>query len=310
MPDAGARYVGRADGRVDRHADGGDSVVLPASDGAVTALHAQAGRVVALVDAPGAGRVVIVDGGRVRAVPVETPRAVAVARGVAYVTSRNASALVPVFLAQAQAGPPIPVSREPEGVAVVGQAVVVANYAEAFWRVVSVVSTESQSVVATHPDVCTAPRTLFADGEGEVWAICTGRANADGSVAEPGAVVVLDASSGVVRATFPVDRLLGTRGLGADGAASRDGEAFVADGDGLLHFDTRANQPLGRLALTDAAPITAVAVDDAADRLLLGRQDAPGASTGFVSVHDRTGAETDRWGAGALPTAIAVAPSE
>lgn len=308
VPDAGARYVGRADGRVDRYADGGESTLLPAADGPVAALDAEAGRVVALVDAPGAGRVVIADGGSSRTVPVETPRALAVARGVAYVASRAPSALVPVFLAQAQAGPPIAVSREPEGVAVVGQSVVVANYADAFWRVVSVVSTESLTVVAANMDTCTAPRTLFADGEGEVWAVCTGRANGDGSVAEPGAVVVLDPTSGAVLSAFPADGLLGTRGWGADGAvAPRAGEAFVADGDGLLHFDTRANRLLGRLALVDGAPITAVAFDDAADCLLLGRQDSAGAATGFVSLHDRTGAKTGRFGAGAVPTAITVA---
>lgn len=307
-PGVGARYVGRADGRVDRY-DAGETAVLTASDGPVTGLDAEGGRVVALVDGA-EGRLVVVDANGLRSVAVASPRALAVAAGVAYVASRDATALVPVYLAQGQAGTPLALMRAPEGVAVVGQRVFVPHTGSNVAPLVSLVSTESLTVIAFNYDACTAPRTLFVDAEDEVWTVCTGRAGADGTVEAPGAVVVLDGGSGATVATFAADGLLGTGGLGTDGAASRAaGEAFVVQGRGLLRFDTRTNTLSARIDLDDA-PVTAVAFDDAADRLLLGRQDSTGASTGFVSVHDRTGAETGRFGAGAVPTALAVARSD
>lgn len=308
----GARYVGRADGRVDRYAGGGEAAVLPSSDGPVTALAVLGRRVYTLVDAPDAGRLAIADatGGQMQSVAVASPRALALAGGVAYVASRDSTALVPVYPASAQAGLSIRVRREPEGVVVVGQRAFVANTGSGYWLSVSVVDTETQTQT-THVDVCTAPRTLVADAEGDVWVVCTGRAGADGSVEASGAVAVLDGGSGAILALFPTAGLLGTRGQGADAAFARSaGELYVADGDGLLRFGTRANAPAGRLALADNAPLSVVAFDERADRLLLGRLDAPGSATGFVSVHDRTGAETERFGAGAAPTALATDEAE
>lgn len=311
-PAAGTLLVGRADGSVDRIAAGSDAAesVLAASDGPVTGIDATTGRIVALVDGTD-GRVVIVDAdGTVRTVPVVTPWALAVSDGVAYVASRDASALVPVYLAQRQAGPPILVAQRPEGVVVVGQRAFVANTGDGYWRVLDLVDTESLSPISPYSrvDVCTGPRTVWADADGDVWVVCTGRAAPDGTVADAGGVRVLDGFSGDILAEFPAPGLLGTSGVGRDGAVAREaGEAFVLrDGD-LLRFDTRAHTATGIVPI-GGPPITAVAYDAAADRLVLGRRDAPGAATGFVSLHTRDGAETARLAAGIAPTALAVTP--
>lgn len=308
-PAAGTLYVGRADGAVDRYGAGSDlaTSVLPASDGPVTGLDATSGRVVALVDGM-EGRVVILDAdGSTNTVAVATPTALAVSDGVAYVTSRDSSALVPVYLAQRQAGPPIPVAQRPEGVAIVGQRAFVANTGDGFWRIVDVVSTPSL-ISLSRTDVPGGPRTVWVDAEGDVWVVSTGRVDAAGTVVEPSGVTVLDGLTGDVLAAFPTERLLGTGGLGRDGAVARGaGEAFVLrDGD-LLRFDTRANTATGIVPI-GGPPITAVAYDAASDQLVLGRRDAPGATTGFVSLHTRDGAETGRLAAGTVPTALALTP--
>lgn len=259
----------------------------------------------------GRGRIDVYDlrtGARERQIVVGTPRSMAIVGGTAFVSNFYGATVTPVALATGQAGPPIPVAHHPEGVVAVGQRVYVANWGQGFFEFLSVL--DAASLSPRNPvDVCVGPRALAADNEGEVWVFCTGRFDfSTGAVAANGEVVVLNGSTAAVVARFPVEGTLGTSALGQDAAfsASRN-EVFVAHAGGLLRFDTATNAPAGRLDMS-GAEISAVAFDDATGRLVLGRMSAtnPYAADGFVSFHDpSTGAETGRFEAGVIPSAVA-----
>ena len=179
------------------------------------------------------------------------------------------------------------------------------------------VSTENNAVVQTVEVGCDGPRALLADGDGEVWVFCTGKtvySDDFSAILEQtsGEVVVLDGRTGAVVARIALDAQLGTPSLGQDAAfsAARD-EAYAVVGSAVLRFDTETNALAGRLEIAgaDASAIGAVAYDDATDRLFLGRlsASAPYSGDGFVSVHDRSGAEVGRAGAGVIPGSIAFA---
>lgn len=257
------------------------------------------------------GRIDVIDlrtNARVQQIDVEAPRAMTVAAGTAYVSNFYSSTVTPVYLATGQTGAPISVGDAPEGVAIVGQRLYVANWGLGYFEYLSVIDTESNSAVA-NADVCTGPRALLVDDDEDLWVFCTGRFDfATGTVAVPGAVVVLDGRSGEELARFAVDGLLGTEALGQDAAfsASRD-EAFVVAGARILRFDTATNTADGGFDVGGEG-ISAVAFDDTSGRLYLGRMNAtsPYAADGLVTIHDpATGAETGRFAAGVLPGALA-----
>ena len=158
---------------------------------------------------------------------------------------------------------------------------------------------------------CDGPRALLADDDGEVWVFCTGTTvyDADFNVVSRsnGQVVVLDGASGNVVTRIPLEAQLGTSALGQDAAfSSKNDEAFAVVGAGLVRFDTRANTLAGRIEIGGAS-ISAVAFDDATDRLFLGRlaETSPFSADGTVTVHDRGGTELARYPAGVIPGAIA-----
>ncbi len=271
----------------------------------------------------GRGRIDVVDletGQRTQQIDVPTPRDWAVVEGTAYVSSLYGQALMPVYLATAQTGPSVQVGVHPEGVAAVGNRVFVANYGTnengfGSGRTVSVLSAVNNRVIETIDVGCDGPRAALADDDGEVWVVCTGRTIFDASYnvigQTTGEVVVIDASTAAVVTRIALDGQVGSGALGQDAAISlaRE-EVYVVVGQTLRRFDTRTNAASGQIEVP-GAPISAVAYDDATDRLYLGRLDAdsPYAGDGMVTVHTRDGAEVARFGAGVIPGAIAFGPT-
>ena len=267
----------------------------------------------------GRGRIDVVDlqtGERTQQINVPTPRDWAVVDGTAYVSDFYGQALTPVYLATGQTGPSVQVGVNPEGVAAVGNRVHVANYSTnengfASGRTVSVLSAVNNQTVETIDVGCDGPRAALADGDGEVWIVCTGRTSYDADFnvvgQTNGEVVVLDGSTGAVVTRIALDAQVGSGALGQDAAISlgRD-ELYVVVGQTLRRFDTRANAANGQIEVA-GAPVSAVAYDDDTDRLYLGRlnADSPYAADGTVTVHTRDGAEVARFGAGVLPSAVA-----
>ena len=257
------------------------------------------------------GRIDVYDlrtGARERQIEVGTPRSMAIVGGTAFVSNLYSATVTPVALATGQAGTPIPVASNPEGLVAVGQRVYVANWGLGNFDFLNVLDAASYSTRES-VNVCVGPRALVADNEGEVWVFCTGRFDfTTGTVEVNGEVMVLNGATAAVVARFPVEGTLGTSALGQDAAfsASRN-EVFVAHGGGLLRFNTATNAPAGHLDVP-GDEVSAVAFDDATGRLVLGRMNAtnPYAADGFVSFHDpSTGAETSRFEAGVIPSAVA-----
>ncbi|HEX9950740.1 MAG TPA: hypothetical protein VGB53_03155 [Rubricoccaceae bacterium] len=263
------------------------------------------------------GRIDVVDlqtGARTQQITVGTPRAMAIVGGTGYVSNFYTFSVTPVALATGQAGPPIQVGDGPEGVAAVGNRVHVATWNLGQGHDVRVISALNNTVVQTIEVGCDGPRALLADGDGDVWAFCTGftEYDADFNVVRRtnGQAVVIDGASGQVVARVTLDAQLGTGALGQDAAFSvRNAEMFVAVGTEVLRFDTRTNVLAGRIAV-GGADIAAVAYDDASDRLFLGRLNSanPYSADGVVTAHDRAGAEVARYAAGVIPGAIAFRP--
>lgn len=266
----------------------------------------------------GRGRIDLVDavtGQRTRQIDVRTPRAQAgfvfTGSGPAevYVSNLYDNTVTPITLASGEAGTPISVGSAPEGVVSAGGRVYVANSGFGAGTSLSVLA--DGRVVDTLDGVCTGPRTLLRDADGEVWVICTGaRDFTTGAVTAPGEVVVLDAATGAVRqrTAFPGETL-GSATFGQDGTvtASLDRpEIYVITETGVARFDTRTNTRTARIVVS-GAPIGAVAYDVAEDRLYLGRPDAASPYTvdGVVTIHDREGTEVGRFGAGIAPASMA-----
>ena len=300
-------------GLVTRYSPATGAARATPADGTVQHVETRGGRLYTFLDGAEGGRLQIMDleaDGPVREIAVASPRDWAVVAGTAYVSNGDAGTVTPVFLATGQTGVPIPVGVNPEGVAAVGRRV---HVALAGANAVAVVSAENDVRVQTISLGCERPRAALADGDGEVWVVCTGRTVHDGvtgSVRQTdGEVVVLDGSSGEVVARIALDAPAGTAALGQGAALARQrGELWVVAGQTLLRFDTDANALDATVAVGGDALVSALAYDDGADRLVLGRLDAaaPLSAAGFVTVHDRTGAEVARFEAGVAPASIAL----
>ena len=249
------------------------------------------------------------------AAPMPSPRYMAAANGRLYVTNlyRDAATfsggtVTVVDLATSAAVASVVVGGNPEGIAVVGGRVVVANSGFGAGTTLSVIDPATNAVTQTVDVGCAGPRALVPEGN-DLWVVCTGRVlydaafNATGEV--KGEVVVLDARTFAVRARMPAPTRLGAAGPGRDAALGAR-SLYVAAGRTLRRYDLAANRADSTVALPAGGdPIGAVAVDAAAGRLYLGR--VPGFDrAGLVTVHTDAGAETARFTAGIAPTDIAL----
>lgn len=297
---------------------------VPDLGGLVQALYSGGGEVYALLNfddsfSTGRGRIDVIDvtsGERVRQIDVSTPRAlspfVTFGGGTpveAYVTNLYANTATPVNLFSGATGEPVEVGAAPEGAVTVAGRTYVANSGFGSGTTLSVIG--QTGLTGTVEDVCTGPRTLVADRDLDVWVVCTGASDFEtGEVTAPGQVVVLDGETGTVRERFVYEgETLGSATFGQDGVfvADADGDAvFVIAQGAVLRFDAEANALDRRIEIA-GAPIGAVTYDPDADRIYLGRPapDAPFSADGVVTIHDDTGAEVGRFGAGIAPSTFA-----
>lgn len=200
----------------------------------------------------------------------------------------------------------IPVGDNPEGLARVGHRLYVANHGFGAGRTVTVIDTATETVVQTIDVGCDGPRFLAADAENEVYVLCTGQTLYDGNfnvVGETkGAVRILNGATGAVTHRIDLDGRISTIGPGQDAffAPEADELYVVQDGHTVLRFDTRTNTRTATIGPLPGAPIGAVAYDVTSERLYVAH--VPGfTERGTVTLHDRTGAEVDRFTAGIAP---------
>lgn len=208
----------------------------------------------------------------------------------------------------------IEVGDHPEGLALVGTRLFVANNGFGEGTTISVVDVTTHEVIETIDVECDGPRFLAADEDDDVFVFCTGKTIFDDDfniIGETdGAVRVLDGETGEITTRIPIDGRLGTAGPGQDAFLSmKDRAAFVVkDERSVLVFDTEMNILEEELGPFGSQPISAVAFDERSNRLYLGRSNGF-TQAGEVSIHDRSGTELDRFTAGVLPAHIAFTAS-
>ncbi len=207
----------------------------------------------------------------------------------------------------------VAVGDNPEGIAVAGGRVYVANSGFGNGSTVSVLDAQGMAVIQTLDVACDGPRNLAVDEEDEVWVFCTGRMlyDADFNVIgqTDGAVRVLDGATGRIVARIDTDGPIGAANLGQDAFYSAQAqEAYaILNGEGVLRFDTRTNTLAATLTRSDlggdATPIGAIAYDAARETLYLGR--VPGFTTsGTVRLHGRDGKAKGAFPVGIAPSYI------
>ncbi|MEX0599864.1 MAG: YncE family protein [Rhodothermales bacterium] len=204
----------------------------------------------------------------------------------------------------------ISVGNNPEGLALVGTRLYVANHGFGNGTTVSVVDTGSLEVAETIEVECDGPRFLEADADGDVFVFCTGKTIYDDSfnpVGETdGAVRVLDGATGEIVTRMEIDGRIGTVGPGQDAfhAPSENAIFVVKDQNTVLVFDTGTDALAEEIGPFDGQPISAVGYDERSARLYVGRSHGF-TQAGEVSIHDRSGIEISRFTAGVVPTFIA-----
>jgi DNA-binding beta-propeller fold protein YncE len=203
----------------------------------------------------------------------------------------------------------IQVGDNPEGLALVGERLYVANHGFGEGRTVNVISTITDAVVDTIDVDCDGPRFLESDPDGDVFVFCTGRTIYDDDFNEvgetEGAVRVLEGATGHIVDRLTVDGRIGTAGPGQDTFHTPESGVILAvkDESTVLIFDTRINQQTGRIGPISGDPIGALAYDELAGVFYLGR--SSGFTTaGKVTIHLTDGSLVGEFAAGIAPAYI------
>ena len=210
-------------------------------------------------------------------------------------------------------GATLPTGANPEGVVAVGSRLYVANSGFGFGSSLTVIDTQTGTVLDPVEDLCAGPRSLARDSGGDVWVVCTGTSDfSTGEVTAPGEIVELDGATGAEKSRLTTEgMILGSRTLGQDLYYSVPSEKLFVIGDEIVYeIDTRADNPfeqiLGSTATT--GDIGAVAYDAIGERLYVAQPDAasPFGADGEVVVYDLFRQELARFPAGIAPVSVAV----
>ncbi len=206
----------------------------------------------------------------------------------------------------------IEVGGAPEGVAVVGNRAYVAKGGFGTDSTLAVIDTATYTLLETLDVGCGGPRSLAVDAEEELWVFCTGADRYDENFnligQTNGQVVILNGPTGaeVDRLSFPY-QLGDASKVGQDVFFASDAEevyVLAAGQDQILRFDTRTNTLSDSLQINSADTPSALAYDGTHEHLYIGH--TTGFTTaGYVTFHDRTGAEVGRFDAGVAPVFIA-----
>ncbi len=242
---------------------------------------------------------------------ISSPRYMAFLGGNrAYVSNLNDNAVSIIDLQTEAVTGTIPVGFNPEDIAVHGNRAYVANFGFGFSTTLSVIDTDTDTVVETREVGCDGPRFGAFDRQDELWVFCSGKTvyNADFTeIIEQtnGEVVVFDAA-GTEVARMPLGAQIGSGSLGEDVFYSALAEkAFVLAGGSILVFDTAANAALTPVPIADATPAAAVAYDATVDRFYVAHVPSF-TDAGYVSILDENGASVGQFDAGVAPASIAL----
>jgi hypothetical protein len=203
----------------------------------------------------------------------------------------------------------IAVGANPEGMAIADGALFVANHGFGAGSTLTEVRLADLVVVAEHEIGCSGPRHLSKDAAGDIIVVCTGEVLYDDEftvVGETaGSIIVFDPAAESVVFRVDVGSRLGADGPGQDAYMSAGTNALfvVSQTQEVLRFDATRREVTDTIGPVAGARIGAIGVDDASNRLYLGRITSY-TSAGNVTVHDLSGATLSSFQAGIAPTFI------
>ncbi len=247
---------------------------------------------------------------------VISPRYMVATGTMAYVTnlwgasgSFTGGNVTVIDLVRNEAVQEIPVGNNPEGLAVVGRRLHVANHGFGEGSTVNIIDLTTHVVIDTVDVDCDGPRFVIADADDEVFVFCTGRTVFDEDfnvIGETdGAVRVLDGRTGEILKRLAIDGRIGTEGPGQDAFyAAETGRIYaVKDQSTVLVFDTGRNVQVGDIGPFPGDAIGAVAFDEQREHLYLGRSSGF-VESGSVTIHTEDGEQVGAATAGIAPAYI------
>lgn len=188
----------------------------------------------------------------------------------------------------------IEVSGTPEGITTAGSRVYAALGAFGDTTLVAAIDRQ-ENTLEEEIDVDCTPRSIAADGDGDVFALCSNSATA----------VILDAARGTVASRLSLPDTAETAfnvGQPASYAPAAQ-ELYVATDSGVVRIDTESNTVATTLEVDGPAPIGAVAYDGLREELYVATVPSF-TERGTVTIYDRDGVETGSFQAGIAPTYI------
>ncbi|PEN12788.1 hypothetical protein CRI94_12295 [Longibacter salinarum] len=246
--------------------------------------------------------------GQITGIP--NPRYVAVNGDRAYVTSQDygvdPSDVDVVDLTTSTVVDSVDVPGTPEDVEVLGSTIVVALGGFGSGSSIGIIDANDLTV-QTIDIGCTGPRSLVRDEDDEVIVFCTGIQTGNPSTSSPGAIRVVDPSTGSISDEVELTTQISSASFGQHvsySSAAEEAYALLADGR-VLRYDTATNQIESRLDVAGDSP-GAVGYDDRNELLYIGRLSpaSPFDESGTVTVHERGGAAVDTIQAGVAPAHI------
>jgi len=235
----------------------------------------------------------------------------------AYVTEHLGSGRLRVLNLQtrtASASDTISTGFKPEDIAVVGSRAFVANHGYGRESTLTVINTQTDTVIETIDLGCDGPRHLEVDQQEEVWAFCTGKTvyNADFTqVVERtnGAAVVVNPQTSEILTTIKLSHQIGSDGPGQDSYYSPESEEVFlirSDTSMVLVFDTATNTYKESLPFTGDERVGGLTYDATSRHFYIGRFDRNFSigftQPGFVQIANRDDlSEVDRFTVGIAP---------
>lgn len=228
-----------------------------------------------------------------------------------YISSLYADSVYVLNLSNNSINKRIKVGATPEGMALVGNQLFVANSGFGSGTTLSVINTVSDVLSTTVNLGCDNPRMVFADAEDEVWTLCLGNtvwnATYTQIISQTNAkVVVIDANTKTIRNTFSLDSQAGAAGSGQDAYYdSISKQFFVIQQNKVLIYDTATNSLKGTRTFASDAQISAVAYDGNTNLLYIGKLPLSNAysSAGMVEIWQES-TKSAEFSAGIIPTHI------
>ncbi|MCY4233709.1 MAG: T9SS type A sorting domain-containing protein [Bacteroidetes bacterium] len=203
---------------------------------------------------------------------------------------------------------------KPEDIAVVGNRAFVANNGYGRDSTLTVINTQTDTVIETIDLGCDGPRHLEVDSQNEIWAFCTGNTlySDDFSMVlerTNGQAVVLNPLTGKIIERIEFNHQIGSSGPGQDSYYSPASEEIFlirSDTTAILIFDTASNSYKETLPLSGDERVGGLAYDADARQLYIGRFDRLFAigftQPGFVQIANRDDlSEVDRFTVGIAP---------